>query len=85
MHAAEDASTPAEIVLENAIKRFGVLAVTGRATLSAGEIIRMNTCENIITAYEMRAKSTSWPQWVKDNPGLAAVLHDAERVANGRS
>lgn len=68
--------------MESAIKRFGVKAVTGRDVLSAGEIIRMNTCQNIIAAFQMREKSENWAQWVKDNPELAATLHEAERLAN---
>lgn len=85
MHAADGASTPAEVVMESAIKRFGVMAVTGRAVLSAGEIIRMNTCQNIIVAFQARERSENWAQWVKDNPELAATLHEAERLANARS
>jgi len=69
-------------VLKNAIVRFGVKAIMGRDVLSAGEIMRMNIAENIMTAFDMRNRAENWAQWVKDNPELSSMLNEAERLAN---
>lgn len=81
--AAGNGNYPSEVTLAMAIKKYGVPAVMGRETLSAGEMMRMNYCENVASAYKSRTAASNWAQWSRDNPELAAVLLDAEKVTNG--
>lgn len=81
--AAGDGRPPSIAILGQSVERFGARAVLGRDTLSAGEIMRMNYCKNVEFAYHSRARADNWAQWAKDNPDLAHVLGEAERLANG--
>jgi hypothetical protein len=69
--------------LGQSIERFGVRAILGRDTLAAGEIMRINYCNNIETAFRSRARVENWAQWAQENKDLARVLNEAERLANG--
>jgi hypothetical protein len=74
---------PAELMLMDAIDRFGVRAVTGRDVLAAGEILRARHAEFIVKSYRARAEAESWPEFINSNPAAALVLGEAERLANG--
>jgi hypothetical protein len=39
--------------------------------------------ENIINAYQSRAQSEDWAQWLKDNPQAGNMLAEAEAIAEG--
>lgn len=54
----------------------------GRDVLSAGEMARAQYAEAIINAYHARARAKSWPDFSKENPALARILNEAERLAN---
>jgi len=71
--------------LASAIKQFGVKAVLGRDVLACGEIMRMNYCENVRSAYQGRARAEDWAKWTNENPALARVLNEAEIIANASS
>ena len=64
---------PDELRLLSAIDRFGALAVLGRP-LGAGEIKRMRISENVVAAYQSRAKSTSWATWASENKDMNNLL-----------
>jgi hypothetical protein len=74
---------PAELMLMDAIDRFGARAVTGRDVLTASEILRARHAEFIVKSYRARAEAESWPDFVNQNPHAAKVLNEAERLANG--
>jgi len=65
-----------------------VQAVLRRDYLGAGEIMAMNVCDNIVSAYESRNRyrdkdgKENWVEWARENPELSAVLNQAE-IANG--
>ena len=64
------------------IDRFGIEAITGRKQFYFGELRRLIAAENIVTAYKSRAHAPDWAAWVRDNPLLAELLLDAEKLAN---
>jgi hypothetical protein len=68
--------------LKQYLDLFGSAAVLGRK-LYAREIFRMITAENIQTAYQDRRRSNNWTEWVTSNPTLAAILAEAEKLAQG--
>lgn len=70
-----------EIRLLNYIDRFGVEAVMGRRQLGAGEIRRMLIAENIVTAYNARAKNENWAEWTERNKGLSRLLNESMKLA----
>ncbi len=37
---------------------------------------------NIVMAYQARARSDNWAAWVGENPILAELLAEAERLVN---
>ena len=43
----------------------------------------MIVAENILHAYQSRTQSSNWVAWVRDNPALAELLNEAERLADG--
>lgn len=71
------------------IDRFGVQAVLRRDYLGAGEIMAMNVCDNIVSAYESRSRyrdkdgKDNWVEWARENPELSAILTHAEIAADG--
>ena len=69
---------PFELTLIGYIDRFGVEAVMGRPVLSAGELRRMYTVENIYNAYNARKASEDWAKWAAENPARAAMLAEVE-------
>jgi hypothetical protein len=72
-----------ELRLLRMIDRFGVAAVMGRPTLYAGEIGKLRMAETIANAYYDRQQSDNWAAWHTSHPELAALLAEAERLANG--
>lgn len=72
-----------ELELLNAIKVFGVEAVTGRKVLSAREIRNMLTAETVVNAYRGRENyrdedgKQDWPGWAKDHPAASRLLDRA--------
>lgn len=73
---------PDELLILTYIDRFGVMAIMGRETLSAGEVRRMMIAENIVRAYQERKASGDWGTWAQENPGAARLLADIEKVIN---
>lgn len=82
MYAEGSSPRPEELIIAGYIDRFGAQAVLGRV-LSGGELRRIAQAENIVQAYRDRQKSENWAKWAQDNPEQAAVLNEAERLANG--
>ena len=73
---------PQEIRLARYIDRFGAQAVMGR-TLSANEVKRIMAAEEVITAYQSRAKSENWAAWAGEHPHYAELLSKAAGMTNG--
>lgn len=74
---------PDELLLLGYIDRFGVEAVMGRRELSAGEIRRMFTTENIVNAYLSRKAAMEGgnvAEWATKNPFYVDVLADVENI-----
>lgn len=69
-----------EIDTLNKIDRFGIEAIIGRRQFYYGELRRMILAENIVNAYRTRAKSSNWPAWVQENPVMADILMEAEKL-----
>jgi hypothetical protein len=78
-HASEGAYSP-EIGKLRSIDRFGVEAITGRRVLYAREYRRMMYAENILYAYQSRARSKNWVEWATSNPREFEMLGEAERL-----
>jgi hypothetical protein len=76
--ASEGLYSP-EIDKLSKIDRFGLEAITGRRVFYFGELRALETAERIMTAYASRARAQDWATWVKDHPGLANLLFEAER------
>ena len=49
------------------------MAVFGR-TPGAGELKSMVLAENVVSAYESRAKAENWAAWANKNPELSKLL-----------
>ena len=64
------------------IDRFGLEAITGRRKFYHGELSRLIVAENIVMAYHARARSDNWAAWVAENPIMAELLAEAERLGN---
>ncbi len=62
------------------IDRFGVEAILGRRQFYFGELHRLIVAENILTAYQSRARSNNWAEWVSQNPKMANLLIEAEKL-----
>lgn len=45
----------------------------------------MIVAENIVNAYKMRQPSTNWATWAMEHRELAALLAEAEKLANANS
>jgi len=73
---------PQEIRLARYIDRFGAQAVIGR-TLSANEVNRIMAAEEVMAAYQSRAKSDNWAAWAGEHPHYAELLSRAARLVNG--
>ena len=69
-----------ELIQLNYIDRFGAQAVMGR-NLGYLELRHMVLAENVLNAYNNRAKSQEWATWAKENPEQAELL--AEAVKHG--
>lgn len=74
---------PPEMEIKQAISEYGVRAVTGRDTLSANEIRKIQTIENVIRAYRARESyrdeegHKDYPGWAKEHPEQNRVLERA--------
>ena len=64
---------PRELVLLRYVDRFGADAVFGR-TPGAGELRSMVISENVVNAYNSRAKAEDWAKWADENPELSKLL-----------
>ncbi len=64
---------PRELVLLRYVDRFGADAVFGR-TPGAGELRSMVISENVVNAYNSRAKAEDWVKWADENPELSKLL-----------
>jgi hypothetical protein len=84
-YAAGDSQKPADLTILENIDRFGVKAITGRDVLNYGQIARMRYCENVVKAFQARERAPDWVAWVKDNPNVASLLNEAERIYNEQS
>ena len=65
-----------ELLLLQYSDRFGAQAVIG-SPVGAGELKRMIAAENVISAYQERARNKNWATWAKENPNKAALLEIA--------
>lgn len=63
------------------IDRFGLEAIYGRKTFYYGELRCLMIAENIHYAYHTRKTSKDWSDWTAKNPTLAALLFEAEKLA----
>jgi len=79
-HEAEGDGHSRELTALRLIERFGVKAVLGRDTLSAGEIARMITAENIYKAKQANDKSENWAEWARNNPHAAKLLAETMKL-----
>jgi len=61
-----------------------VEAVYGRP-LTVREMRRIVHAEAIRDAHQARARSESWAQWATDNPKLARLLNEAEKLNRDES
>jgi hypothetical protein len=43
----------------------------------------MSVVQNIVTAYQSRAKSDNWADWASKNPGLNSLLNHAMLIEGG--
>ena len=77
---ADGGKSSPEVRLLSYIDRFGVEAVMGRKVLYAHEMRRMIHAESIVRAYKERSTANA-ADWVKDNPGMAKLLREAQRMA----
>lgn len=78
--AAGDGSST-ELTILNMVERFGVPAVMGRETLYSFEIRRMMIADQVQNAYRSRRSSRNWVEWAGSNPEAAALLAQAETLA----
>ena len=81
-YAEGDGPEPWELRQLRAIDRFGAQSVAGRP-LSVGEIQRMTVVQDIVRAYQLRAKADSWADWASKNPALSGLLNRAMLLAEG--
>ena len=72
---APSETSPDWILLSN-INKYGADAVMGRP-LGHDEVLRMNTTEAIISAYNSKFKSKDWAKWAQDNPNDNKILNHA--------
>jgi len=74
---------PFDLLALGYIDRFGVEAVLGRKELSAGEMKRMFTVENIVNAFQSRKAAMddgNVAEWAKNNPFYVSILADVENI-----
>jgi hypothetical protein len=55
-------------------------AVTGRKVFYYSELRRLILAENIVKAFYDRAKAKDWAKWTQENPVLADLLFEAEKL-----
>ena len=75
-----DGEIPEEIILANAIKRYGVNGVLGRP-MSALEIKRIGLAENMVNICYARGEALNAGEWEKENPDAGALFRAAGRLA----
>ncbi len=56
--------------------------MTGHDVIRPGLIKRIMVAENVVAAFRARAGAENWATFGNNNPGLAALLVEAERCAN---
>ncbi len=71
---------PEEIILSNAVSRYGANGVFGRP-LSALEIERMGTANGIVSICHDRNASLNHATWATENPEAAKVFDYAMKLA----
>lgn len=76
----DDGETPEEIKLSNAFRRFGAFNVLGRP-MSALEIQRIGTAENVVNICRERGASENKAEWATENPEAAEVFNYAMKLA----
>jgi len=74
---------PEELAISDAIDKYGVEAITGKRILRPGLLRRIRHVRTIINAFELRKKAESFSIFGRDNPELADILVEAERLAHG--
>ena len=80
--AQGDGQQPDELRLANAITRFGLEAVTGKRVLRPGLLRRITMAENVVAAFEIRAKAENWAAFRNEYPDLAELLFKAHEAMN---
>ena len=71
---------PEEIILANAIKRFGASNVLNRK-MSALEIKRIGVAENVVNICYERGEAINAGQWEKDNQAAGQLFRYAGQLA----
>jgi hypothetical protein len=77
---AESGRYSRELDILAKIDRFGIEAILGRRVLYYGELRRMILAENIVIHYRRRAASSNWAAYALDNPEMAQILLEAEKL-----
>lgn len=52
----------------------------GRPYFMNAEFRQMLYAENFVIAYQSRAKSQNWTEWVQSNPRAAEMLFEIEKI-----
>ena len=81
MHASEGRYSR-ELDTLAKIDRFGLEAITGRRQFYYRELRHLVIAENIVNAYHSRKRSKNWTAWVTENPVMAQLLAEAEKLVN---
>lgn len=62
------------------IQKYGVYAVMGRPVLYEREMRRIAAAQNVINAYQNRAKSINWASYLSQNPEEGSLLNLAREL-----
>lgn len=73
---------PNELKLLRLIERYGVEAIMGRPYLGAGEIMRMQAAEKIVSLYQARQRYADWTLHARDDEAGSAFLNHAMMLAH---
>ena len=79
-HAEDARCYSREIDLLAKIDRFGIEAVLGRKTFYVRELRCLILAENIVHAYKIREASSNWAAYALDNPEMASILVEAQKL-----
>ena len=66
------------------IQKYGVHAVIGRPVLYEREMRRISAAQNVINAYQDRAKAINWTAYLSQNPDEGNLLNIARELYERR-